>query len=48
MGRPFGLDYGAIMTVGAHRGADLSLLAEVLPSVEAAILAMYAAHSEGD
>lgn len=45
MGRPFGLDYGAIMTVGAHRGADLALLAETLPAAEAAILAMYAANS---
>ena len=39
MGTPFALDYGAVMQVGAALGADLALLAEVLPAAEAAIVA---------
>lgn len=38
MGRPFALDFGAVMTVGVAQGADPELLADVLPAVEAAIL----------
>lgn len=38
MGVPFALDFGAVMAVGAARHVDLDLLADVLPSVEAAIL----------
>ena len=36
--RPIGLDFGAIMMVGAARGADLTMLAEILPRIEAAVL----------
>lgn len=39
MGGAFGLDMGAVMQVGAAVGADTSLLAEVLPAIELAILA---------
>lgn len=38
MSGPFGLDFGAVMMMGAARGADLALLADVLPACEAAIL----------
>lgn len=38
MGRPFALDYSAVMQVGHARGADLALLADVLPIAEAAII----------
>lgn len=38
-GGAFGLDFGAIMQIGSARGADLELLADVLPQVEAARLA---------
>jgi hypothetical protein len=34
-----GLDMGTVMTIGAARDVDLELLSEVLPAVEAAILA---------
>lgn len=46
MGSPFGLDFGAIMTMGQALGVDRALLAEVLPGVEAAILA--GLRGEGD
>jgi hypothetical protein len=38
MGTPIGLDYGAVMAVATARRADVDLLSEVLPAVEAAIL----------
>lgn len=38
MGSPIGLDFGPVMTVAAARGADLELLADVLPEVENALL----------
>ncbi|WP_449325407.1 DUF7697 family protein [Sphingomonas hylomeconis] len=36
--RPIGLDYSAVMMIGAARSADLEMLAEILPRVEAAIV----------
>ncbi len=36
--RPLGLDFGAIMMLGAARGADTAMLAEILPRIEAAVL----------
>ena len=38
MGTPFGLDFGAVMMMGAAIGADLELLADALPAAEAAII----------
>lgn len=38
MGQPFALDFGAVMNVGAAKAVDLHLLADTLPSAEAAIL----------
>lgn len=38
-GAPFGLDFGAVMAVGAALGVDAGLLAGALPQVEAAVLA---------
>jgi hypothetical protein len=38
MGAAVGLDFGSIMTMGAHRKADLELLADVLPTVEPIII----------
>jgi hypothetical protein len=38
MGMPIGLDFGAIMTMGAHLGADMELLAGVLPRIEPIII----------
>jgi hypothetical protein len=37
-GAAFALDMGTVMNVGAARGVDLDLLADVLPAAEAAIL----------
>ena len=37
--RPIGLDFGAVMMMGAARGVDLRLLSEILPRIEAAIIA---------
>lgn len=39
MGHPFALDYGSVMMVAAARGADVDLVAELLPIVEPLILA---------
>lgn len=36
--QPCGLDFGAVMAMGAALGCDLALLAEVLPFVEYAII----------
>ena len=36
--QPVGVDYGALMLVGAARGVDLPMLADVLPRIEAAII----------
>jgi hypothetical protein len=41
LGRPFALDFGAVMTVGAARHVDTDLLADVLPDAERAILAAH-------
>lgn len=41
-GVPVGLDFSAIMTLAAHRGADLELLSDVLPDAETAIVAALA------
>lgn len=38
MGQPFGLDFGAVMMVGAAQGVDTALLGEVLPALEGAVL----------
>lgn len=37
-GRPFALDYGAVMAVGSALGADTEMLADVLPVAERAIV----------
>ncbi len=47
MGGPFALDYGAVLMVGAAMGADLDMLADVLPAAEGAIVLRYQADSEG-
>lgn len=36
--RPLGLDFGAIMMMGAARGVDTAMLAEILPRIEGAVL----------
>ncbi|WP_010338031.1 DUF7697 family protein [Sphingobium yanoikuyae] len=38
MGGVFGLDYGAALALGAALSADMELLAEILPDVEAALV----------
>ena len=38
MGQPFALDFNAVMTMGSALGADLEMLADVLPAAEAAII----------
>jgi len=48
MGGPYGLDFGAIMTMGAALGADLELLADVLPGIEAARIGGLSGEEEGD
>ena len=42
-----GLDFGAVMTMGAAREADLEMLADVLPFVESRILAAMRDDAEG-
>lgn len=46
--RPIGLDFGAILAMGAALGAEPRLLAEVLPAVEGAALAMLAGDPDDD
>lgn len=41
-GVPVGLDFGAILAIGAATGADLEMLAEALPEAESAILSAMA------
>jgi len=36
--RPLGLDFGAIMMMGAARGVDTAMLSEILPRIESAVL----------
>ncbi|AJP72268.1 hypothetical protein TS85_11415 [Sphingomonas hengshuiensis] len=48
MGRPFALDYGAVLAVAEARGADKALIADVLPIVERAVIANLAGEGEGD
>ena len=38
MGGVFGLDYGAALALGTALSADMELLAEILPDVEAALV----------
>ncbi|WP_419808388.1 DUF7697 family protein [Sphingomonas sp.] len=47
-GHPFALDFGAIMQVGAARGADAELLGEVLPIAELAIVTNLLEEGGGD
>lgn len=48
-GIPTGLDFAAVMTIGAGQGADLALLAEALPEFETVLLAGMAGDTdEGD
>jgi hypothetical protein len=37
-GVPMGLDFGAVMAIGAAQDVDLELLADTLPEYETAIL----------
>ena len=39
---PVGLDYGAALMLGEAMGADLDLLADILPSAEAALVSRFA------
>ncbi|WP_230770704.1 DUF7697 family protein [Sphingomonas sp. Leaf4] len=45
-GLPFALDYGAVMSVGQALGADLDMLADVLPRADAAIVRRINADSD--
>jgi hypothetical protein len=47
-GKPFALDYAAVMAIGAALGADMEMLADVLPSAEAAIVAQFAGEDGED
>lgn len=38
MGGPFALDFSAVLATGAAQGADMKLLAELLPAIETVIL----------
>lgn len=40
-GQAYALDFGAVMALGSALGADLRMLAEVLPAVEKAALARF-------
>jgi hypothetical protein len=44
--RPIGLDFGAVLAMGAALDVDQKLLASVLPRVEAAIIASYSDEPE--
>ncbi|MFQ3894607.1 hypothetical protein [Sphingobium sp. R-7] len=38
MGAPYGLDFGAVLALGAAQHADMPLLAQVLPPIERILL----------
>ncbi len=40
-GGPYALDFGSILAMGAAMGADIALLADLLPSVEPVIVKAY-------
>ncbi|AJR24562.1 DUF7697 family protein [Sphingobium sp. YBL2] len=41
MGGPFALDFSAVLTMGQAQQADMKMLAETLPYVEAVVLAQF-------
>ncbi|MBM3929146.1 MAG: hypothetical protein FJ335_11935 [Sphingomonadales bacterium] len=45
---PYGLDFGAVLSVGAARGVDMMLLSTVLPDIERAIITNLHADGETD
>jgi len=45
---PSGLDFGSVMAIAQARGADLVMLAEVLPRAEAVIVEAYLNVGGGD
>jgi hypothetical protein len=47
-GKPFALDYAAVMAIGAALGADMEMLADVLPDAEAVIVARFAGGDAGE
>lgn len=40
-GIALGLDFGAVLALGQAQGADVELLAEVLPEIEPLVLAAF-------
>jgi hypothetical protein len=48
MGKPFALDFGAVMAVGSALRVDVELLADVLPDAETAIIDNLDDGQEGD
>lgn len=47
MGGPFALDFGAVLAMGQAQGADMAMLADILPSVERILLDQMAEESPG-
>ena len=45
-GQPVGLDFGAVFQMGGALGIDLPMLAEVLPSLEAVLVARFFSDEE--
>lgn len=48
LGGPYGLDFGSVLAMGSARKVDLTMLSEVLPACEAAIVTGRDGYSEED
>lgn len=42
LGTPFALDFGTVLKFGEARGADIEMLADLLPAAERAVIAAIA------
>ncbi len=48
MGGPYALDFGAVLSMGTAQGADMSMLAELLPSMERILLDKFSEDAPDD
>ncbi|WP_370169823.1 DUF7697 family protein [Sphingobium abikonense] len=48
MGAPYALDFGAVLSMGTAQGADMTMLAELLPSMERILLDKFSEEAPDD
>lgn len=47
MSAPYGLDFGAVLALGSAQNADMSLLGQVLPTIERILLDQLSEDNDG-